>query len=436
MMKTLMPRSLMGRSLLILILPVILVQMVTAYVFFDRHWGRVVTALSAALGGEIAMVAAKLEETPDREEWIALQAIQNLDLDITYEPGATLREGNQIDADFGWESIVASVAVPELNKRIPYPFTLSLYFEDKWALLDVQLSSGVMKVSFPQRRLFSSSGYIYLLWVMGAALLLLLTAILFMRNQVRPIRKLAAAAERYGRGLDVKFFKPEGAREVRQAGKSFLNMRRRITRQVQQRTQMLAGVSHDLRTPLTRLKLQLSVTTKPEDIEAMRDDIHDMERMITGYLDFVRGEGDEAAVPLRLQDIIDKVAGQGVALDIQADVHMQGRPLALQRALQNIIGNAQGYSERVKLSLFMDEDERVHIVIEDDGPGIPETHHKEVFKPFFRMDESRNKNPGAEGSVGLGLPIAQDIVHAHGGRMWLERSEALGGLAVHIRMPV
>ena len=436
MMKTLMPRSLMGRSLLILILPVILVQMVTAYVFFDRHWGRVVTALSAALGGEIAMVAAKLEETPDREEWIALQAIQNLDLDITYEPGATLREGNQIDADFGWESIVASVAVPELNKRIPYPFTLSLYFEDKWALLDVQLSSGVMKVSFPQRRLFSSSGYIYLLWVMGAALLLLLTAILFMRNQVRPIRKLAAAAERYGRGLDVKFFKPEGAREVRQAGKSFLNMRRRITRQVQQRTQMLAGVSHDLRTPLTRLKLQLSVTTKPEDIEAMRDDIHDMERMITGYLDFVRGEGDEAAVPLRLQDIIDKVAGQGVALDIQADVHMQGRPLALQRALQNIIGNAQGYSENVKLSLFMDEDERVHIVIEDDGPGIPETHHKEVFKPFFRMDESRNKNPGAEGSVGLGLPIAQDIVHAHGGRMWLGRSEALGGLAVHIRMPV
>ena len=143
-----------------------------------------------------------------------------------------------------------------------------------------------------------------------------------------------------------------------------------------------------------------------------------------------------ATVPLRLQDIIDKVAGQGVALDIQADVHMQGRPLALQRALQNIIGNAQGYSERVKLSLFMDEDERVHIVIEDDGPGIPETHHKEVFKPFFRMDESRNKNPGAEGSVGLGLPIAQDIVHAHGGRMWLGRSEALGGLAVHIRMPV
>jgi len=293
-------------------------------------------------------------------------------------------------------------------------------------------------VEFPQRRLFSSSGYIYLLWVFGSALLLLFIAIVFMRNQVRPIRKLAAAAERFGRGRDVQFFKPQGAREVRQAGESFMSMHRRIRRQIEQRTLMLAGVSHDLRTPLTRLKLEVSMMPDTLDKANILNDLNDMERMISGYLGFIRGEGDETEVRVNLgvflADIVNDQQRDGFQIntDIDADFNIDIRVVAMERCLNNILSNARQYGTRALVRAFRDGD-RAHIIIEDDGPGIPPEEYDEVFKPFYRSDKAR-ANP--DGHVGLGLSIAMDVVHMHGGRIWLDRSNDLGGLAVNIRLPI
>lgn len=439
--KSMLPRSLLGRSLMILVVPVVVVQIVTAFVFFDRHWERVTQRLSEALAGEIALIAEQVElaETEGEREIFMAQSIRLLDVAVSYRAGAVLEQNNTILADAGWEKIVAGIFVPELERSLNRPFMLSLKFEEKWVFLDVQLADGVMKTSFPQRRLFSSSGYIYLLWVFGSALLLLLVAVAFMRNQVRPIRKLAAAAERFGRGQDVQFFRPQGAREVRQAGEAFISMHTRIRRQIEQRTLMLAGVSHDLRTPLTRLKLQLSMMEGQSDVADMLDDVRDMEAMITGYLTFARGDGDEAEENVDLIAFFDDIAvgyeGQALDLHIDAGVPLQLliRPVAMERCFNNLISNAARYGDVVRLRVSIDQDKRLQCVVEDNGPGLAEDQYADVFKPFYRADEARS---AAQGSVGLGLSIAMDIVHAHGGMIWLDRSVDLGGLAVHVCLPV
>ena len=440
--KAFLPRSLFGRSLMILVVPIVVVQLVTGFVFFDRHWGRVIGALSYALAGEVAVVAERLEADPEKTQAIGHVVVRHLDLAVTFDKGAYLPVAGQVvKADFGWERVVAESFVPALEQALGRDFVLDMRFEEKWVFLDVQLDNGVMHVSFPQRRLFSSSGYIYLLWVLGAAILLLLVAVIFMRNQIRPIRKLAAAADRFGRGRDVQFFKPEGAREVRQAGEAFMRMHENIRRQVEQRTFMLAGVSHDLRTPLTRMKLQVSMMPESTDTEHMRYDIADMERMIDGYLDFVRGDGDEDELEIDLASFLDKICegfrrqGHVVELSGGEALRLAVRPLAMERCLANILSNAARHGDTVWVryeSGQLDMGQVAHIVIEDDGPGLDESLYEEVFKPFMRGDVSRG---ATEGSVGLGLPIVMDIVHAHGGQIWLERGDH-GGLAVHVLLPL
>lgn len=436
--KAMLPRSLFGRSLLILVVPIVVVQMVTTFVFFDRHWGRVTSNLSSALAGEVAFLADVIEAYPYNKAGLALMATQYMDMTIAYVAEEKLQTPGAVQARWGWERIVASALVPELEKKMARSYSLRFDFMRKAVFLEVQLADGVMAVYFPQRRLFSSSGYIYLLWVSGSAIILLLVAIIFMRNQIRPIRKLAAAAKRFGRGQDVQFYKPEGAREVRQAGEAFMRMHQNIKRQVEQRTFMLAGVSHDLRTPLTRMKLQVSMMGDNPDALHMRQDIADMERMISGYLDFVRGDGDEEGSVINVAALLGKVAAdferQGYSVFVGRcadDLVVYGRPLSIERCLANIVSNAVRYAKHVYLSCFSDDDEYLRIVIEDDGPGLDESQYEEVFKPFTRGDQART---GGEGSVGLGLPIAMDIVHLHGGTIWLDRSEK-GGLAVHIRLP-
>lgn len=437
-LKRLLPRTLFGRSLLILIVPVLLIQVITTFAFFDRHWDRMSSRLAYAVAGEVAVLIDSLPHDLaqiDARNFVSLG--QYLSLNVTFKQGERL-EATPIKRYIqSWEAMSERALIEELDKQISLPFHVVANFSEHVITIWVELPQGLLRVELPQRRLYSSTGYIFLLWMFSGSLLLLLIAILFMRNQIRPIRKLAAAAERFGKGRDVFALKPEGAREVRQATEAFLEMHQRIRRQMDQRTAMLAGVSHDLRTPLTRMKLQLAMLGDSKDIAAMKDDIADMERMIAGYIDFVRGDGDEAvtrvAVYPLLQKIMARAEAEGLKLYIDAapDLSMNLRPMAFERCLINLVSNAAQYADAVWVAA-RSEDGFFKIDVEDNGPGIPEDQYDDVFKPFYRVDPSRNTETGG---VGLGLPTVMDIVHGHGGKIRLARS-AHGGLKVAIRIPL
>ena len=438
-LKKIIPRTLFGRSLIILVTPVLLIQIIAAYVFFDRHWSKITERLAYAVAGEIAVISARVEMNPDPDyvRDVSSAAAQYLGLLVSYKPGATIEEK---DIGYKSRSIVTRKLSTALEEQVRKPYQIIVDVDEKWLEIRIALDNGVLSVSSPQRRLFSSTGYIFLLWMIFSSIILLGIAILFMRNQIRPIRRLSIAAERIGKGRDIpSTFKPEGALEIRQASRAFIDMHDRIKRQLVQRTAMLAGVSHDLRTPLTRLKLQVSMMGNTPDTEAMKRDIDEMERMLNAYLDFVRGEGGEQASRIDLSETLGRItqtskrSGVDVDLDIEGDVSLVVRPMAFERCLNNIVGNARKYAEKIFIHAVRSHPDHITITIDDNGPGIPDDQLGEVFKPFVRVEKSRN---AATGGVGLGLSIVQDIVHSHGGEITLSRSPTLGGLRVTIVIPV
>lgn len=431
--KQFLPRSLFGRSLLILVIPVLMIEIVTTFVFFDRHLSAVTDRLTFAVAGEIAVIANEIEQNPHGLVWqqTASNAAQSLSLHTSYTPGVKIAVPNPS------HTLIARTLDTALNNQLRRPHLIETDVHEKWVKVAVQLKGGAMIVSLPQYRLFSSSGYIFLLWMIGTSLVLLGVAVLFMRNQIRPIRRLAVVAERLGRGQDIPpSFKPEGAREIRQAARAFIDMHGRIRRQVQQRTAMLAGVSHDLRTPLTRMKLQMAMLAANPDVEALKGDVAEMERMIDAYLNFARGEGAEGVVRTDLREMLERVAanarrqGAIVNLSLTDDLSLQARPVAFERAINNIVGNAHQYGGQIWIAAVRRPHSLV-ISVDDNGPGVPENQYEEIFKPFVRGDPSRNP---ATGGVGLGLPIAQDIIHAHGGHIVLAKSPH-GGLRLIIQLP-
>lgn len=436
-MRKILPRTLFARSLLIIVVPVLLLQVVTTLVFVDNHWRKVTSRLAFAVAGEIAIVADELDGhySEARLHEISNFYAQKLDLLVTFEPDAQLVPERV--ASGAWEPFAADALSRSMEIQVRRPFSLSFSPEDNWANIGVQLDDGVLRVLVLERRLYSSSAYIFLLWVVGSSFILFAVAVFFMRNQIRPIRKLAIMAERMGKGREVPAFKPEGAKEVRQAARAFIDMHERITRQVEQRTAMLAGVSHDLRTPLTRMKLGLSLIGDNEEVEALKSDVVDMERMVNSYLNFLRGEGEEGTEIVTLFDVVEKVAdatrrnGKLIHVDIVKDIHINVRPMAFARCIQNLVSNAEKYAEEIWVSAHQDE-ENIFIMVDDNGAGLSPDLFDDVFKPFFRADESRN---AATGGVGLGLPIVKDIVHAHGGEVHLEKSPK-GGLRAVITLPV
>ncbi len=436
-----LPRSLMGRSLLILITPLILVQAITAFMFFDRHWEKMTSRLGYAVAGEVAVIAAAYRSDPESFARLKNDAAVHLGLLTSYIEGAhpVVPEGPQ-----RWrQRFIGQALTQQLQGKIVHPFSIYVDNDEKWVRVDVAVDEGgVLRFSLPQRRLFSSSGYIVLLWMCGSSIILLAIAILFMRNQIRPIRRLAVVAERFGRGMDAPgSLKPEGAREVRQATRAFIDMQERIRRQVSQRTLMLAGISHDLRTPLTRMKLELALLPAGSDTRAIQADIEEMERMINAYLDFAKGEEGETPVRTDIGALIGRVIesarreGKTIACDLPGDLYLPLRTLAMERCFANLIGNAAKYADQVWVTAERTEDEEgaaLMITIDDDGPGIPPALRADMFRPFVRGEPSRNRETGG---VGLGLPIAQDIVHAHGGDIALADSPR-GGLRVRVRLPL
>lgn len=437
MIKKFLPRSLLGRSLIILVLPVILILAISTYVFFERHWTKMSSRLAVSVAGEVALIIDwyKNSQTDEARDLLTKKTLQHLQLSTQFFENSTLSD-NQ--AKYAWRGhIIKKLINAELVKFIKEPYKILIDTNEKWIQIQVQLPTGVLMITSPERRLFSSSGYVFLLYMIGVSTLLMVVAILFMRNQIRPIKRLAVAADRFGKGRDVPFFKVEGAREVRQAARAFLGMRDRLSRQIEQRTAMLAGVSHDLRTPLTRIKLQAAMFEESADKKALLSDIDDMERMMNAYLQFARGDGQEEMERVDVVGLLKRLKQnfEREGLKVQIDTDLEElflflKPVAIERAMTNIFSNAQKYAASLTISLLQSE-ESLTIFFDDDGKGVKPENYEDVFKPFYREETSRNQKTGG---TGLGLPITKDIVLAHGGDIMLNQSPK-GGLRVILELP-
>lgn len=436
--KRYLPRTLMVRSLLIIVTPLVLLQVIAAVVFYERHWETVTRGLASSLAGDVALIVSYAEDYPDKapRQWISDMAAARMAINVRFEPGAKLADVRPPPTPDALDRML----VPLLEERIQHPFNVTNIDTtevDRDIAIRVQLPDGVLIATTTRKRLFSPTTTIFILWMVGSSLVLLAIAILFMRNQVRPIRRLAAAASLFGKGRDVPNFRPAGATEVRQAALAFIEMRDRIKRQIVQRTEMLAGVSHDLRTPLTRMKLQLSMLDESAEIGELKSDVAEMEKMIEGYLAFARGEGSGAPEPANIGTMLEQVVASARKEGARIDLHTEEllvvpvRLDAFKRCLTNLISNAARYGKHVQVRAGRREDS-IEILVDDDGPGIPSEQREAVFRPFFRLDPSRNVETGG---VGLGLTIARDVMHGHGGELLLGDSP-LGGLRARLRLPV
>lgn len=432
--KAITPRGLFARSLLIIGVPVVMLQLVVAVVFLDRHWEAVTARLAEAVAREIQLVVTVMPDRPTGQ-WLA-EAGEATQMQFEWQPGHHWHETPD-----GQQNIFSRMIGRAVKDNLPYPARVQLDQQPKMYDIIVKLDDGILRVRVPERRLYTASTFSFILWFSATALIMLTVAILFMRNQVRPIVRLAQAAGRFGRGLDTPNFKPEGAREVRRAAEAFLRMRDRLQRQITQRTEMLAGVSHDLRSPLTRMQLQLALMGEQGGVADLRTDIQEMTRMIDAYLAFARGEGDEEASEISLRDLISSIqadlARQGsAAIEVvnAADIRLTARAQALRRALFNLMHNASRYAAHVQIRLATGQDAygqpQAEITLDDNGPGIPASQREDVFRPFYRVDAA------GEGSLGgLGMTIARDIIRSHGGDILLADSPARG-LSVQISLPL
>jgi two-component system osmolarity sensor histidine kinase EnvZ len=434
-LKRQVPKSLFGRSLLIIVLPVAIMQIAVTYVFFDAHWQTVTSRLSEGLAGDIAWAVESYGEdsSPAAFAKLSQRAEDSMSLSVALQPDRAL-PSNPRHAFF---APIDRALQHALSERLDAPFWYDTTRYPAYVDIRVKVKGGVLRVLAPRDRAFATQGHIFVLWMTVATILLTAVSIMFIRNQVRAIERLANAAEAFGKGEDIGAFKPHGAREVRRAAAAFLAMRARIQRHIDQRTSLLASVSHDLRTPLTRLKLELALAEPSRRNADMKRDLAEMEHMIDEYLAFARGEGAEAVEPTQLRGLLDEVsegarrAGAQVTLALAEDLTLAVRPNALKRALSNLIMNAAVHAETVQVSVAPRAQGGVDIVIDDDGPGIPEHAYEDAFKAFNRLDDSRNQNTKG---VGLGLAIARDVARGHGGDIVLERSP-LGGLRAVVRLP-
>ena len=433
-LKRYLPKSLLGRSLMIIVTPLVILQLVSTAIFYETHWDKVTLRLARGVAGDIAAVIKLLRRHPGPEnrKWIVGLAAESMEFSVALREGAVLPNNS-------WEpsGLTERMLTRAMNSYIGKPFLIDRETKKRRIIIDVQLATGVLLVETTRKRLFSSTVYVFVIWMIGTSLILFVVATIFMRNQVKPIRRLAVAADNFGMGRDVSNFKPEGASEVRRAAAAFLVMRERIIRQISQRTDMLAGVSHDLRTPLTRMKLQLELLEDNDGVDELKADIAEMEHMLEGYLAFARGEGTEEPEQTDLTAMLNEVAAQARRKGGVIDLHTEGqlmaplRPDAFKRCVTNLIDNAIRYAEHVSVRAGKRGD-AIEITVDDDGPGIPESERDDVFKPFYRIEGSRN--PGT-GGVGLGLTIARDVMRGHGGDIQLSASPN-GGLRARLRVPL
>jgi two-component system osmolarity sensor histidine kinase EnvZ len=430
------PTSLFARSLLIIVLPVAVMQVAVTWAFFEAHWQTVSAQLSEGLASDVAwdVAAYQADPSPAALAKLADRAERTQSLSIALQPGRSLptsRPRGRVLPVFDQKLRNA------LDDRMTEEFWLDSARYPTMLDIRVKVTGGVMRIIAPRDRAFAARGHVFIMWMAGATFLLTAVAIAFIRNQVRAIERLADAAEAFGKGIDVPNFKPHGAREVRKAAVAFIDMKTRIQRHIEQRTTLLASVSHDLRTPLTRLKLEAELAPPEPRMAAIKQDLAEMEHMIDEFLAFARGEGGEPVERVELGPLLQSVvdgasrAGASVSLDVAEGLSANLRPNAIKRALSNLVMNAATHASQVALTARSRASSGLEIVVDDNGPGIAEDMYDEAFKPFSRLDSARNQNVKG---VGLGLAIARDVARSHGGDIELARSP-MGGLRAMIKLP-
>ena len=435
LLKSVMPKGLYARALLIIIAPMVVLQSVVAYVFMERHWNRVTQRLSAGVVQDIAALIEVYKVYPqDAETQIRRIAQDKLGLAVDFLSANDLPQ--PVPKPFF--SLVDQAISEELRKQIGRPFWIDTV--GRSALVEIRIkldNNNVMRVFARRSAAYASNSEIVLIWMVGTSLVLITVAVLFLRNQIRPILRLADAAESFGKGREVPNFRPRGAREVRRAAQAFIEMKSRIERAIEQRTAMLAGVSHDLRTILTRFKLELALIGDSPEVEAMKKDVDEMGRMLEAYLAFARGDSGEQSAPTDMGAFLDELKTDTERNGHRSSVMFHGhpivtvRPAAFRRCLGNLVSNAARYAPSISITGHRDH-RWLTVTVDDDGPGIPPHLREEVFKPFLRLDDARNQD---EGGTGLGLAIARDIARSHGGDITLSDSP-LGGLRATVRVPV
>src|SRR6266576_3045834 len=430
-----MPTGLYARALLIMIVPMVVLQSVVAFVFMERHWNTVTRHLSAAVVQDIASLIDIYKGYPQDKDRTQLKRIaqERLGLVVDFLPVGDMPSPGPKP----FFSLLDQSLSGQISRQISRPFWIDTVGKSNLVEIRILLDDAVMRVFAQRSAAYASNSEIFLFWMVGTSSILLVVAVLFLRNQIKPILRLADAAESFGKGREAPNFRPRGAREVRRAAQAFLQMKSRIERSIEQRTAMLAGVSHDLRTILTRFKLELELIGDSPEVDGMRKDVDEMSGMLEDYLAFARGDSGEQAQPTDMTLALEELRSDAERNGHAATVAFRGlpvvtvKPASFKRCLANLVSNAARHANAISITGHRDH-RYLTVTVDDDGPGIPQEMREEVFKPFLRLDDARNQD---EGGTGLGLAIARDIARSHGGDIMLGDSP-MGGLRATARIPV
>jgi len=428
--KKIIPSSLLGRSLIIVFAPILILVVLTTFIFYQTSWSIISKRLAQSVVADINVIVKLIDQNLKPE---AIQiAKKDFKMDVIYKKDTDLNP-----LSFRPQRGILTRRLQQSLEELERPFFYDLSNLEKGAAIAIQLNNDLLIISVHKDRLYNESAFVFLLWMFFASLILLLLSYLFMKGQIRPLKRLAIIAETFGRGLDAPELKGSGSLEIRQTTNAFNQMRTRIKRFIKQRTDMLAGVSHDLRTPLTRMKLQLSLMKDDDAKKELEYDIKEMTAMLNSYVSFVRGETPETIENIQLNNLIKNICQNldrekyEITETYSRKIDTSGRPLQIKRAIQNILDNARRYASKIQIDVSANNDE-CFISISDNGPGIPEKNYEDVFKPFFTLDPSRNK---MKGESGLGMTISRDIIRSHGGDIKLSPS-SIGGLKTVINLPI
>jgi two-component system osmolarity sensor histidine kinase EnvZ len=432
-----LPKGLYKRSLLIVIVPMVLLQSAVTLAFMQHHWDLVTRRLSEAVARDVGALTDLYKRLPRGQDDASLASLasERFRMDASLLPAGPFPPVMPRSFFSALDPLTRTLP-NEIKKQVTQPFWIDTIGRSGLMEVRVDLGSRVLRLVTRRALAYEANAHIFVLWMLGAMILLLTLAIIFLRNQIRPIVRLAKAAEDFGKGRNLEF-NPHGAREVRQAGHAFVEMKRRIERATEQRTAMLNGVSHDLRTMLTRFKLSLALLDNSAESELLQTDVDEMGQMLEGYLSFARGDTGESTARVNIGSILEDLRaaserhGASLGVETRGDLDIRIRPMAMKRCVGNLVANAQRHAERVRVSATR-EAQFVSILVDDDGAGIDPAYREDVFRPFYRLDEARNQD---EGGSGLGLAIARDIARSHGGDITLSDSP-MGGLRAAVRIPV